>query len=88
MTILLIYIGLLCGFSFILMGIDKYKAINNYFRIPESTFIKLSLLGGSLGTYLGMYVFKHKTLHKKFYLGIPIILFLNILIFLLLLIFH
>lgn len=78
MSVLLLYILLISSFTFILMFIDKRKAIKKDFRISESTFIKLSLLGGALGTYLGMYLFRHKTLHKKFYIGIPLIMIFNI----------
>ena len=78
MSVLLLYILLISSFTFILMFIDKRKAIKKEFRISESTFIKLSLLGGALGTYLGMYLFRLKTLHKKFYIGIPLIMIFNI----------
>ena len=78
MSVLLLYILLISSFTFILMFIDKRKAIKKDFRISESTFIKLSLLCGALGTYLGMYLFRHKTLHKKFYIGIPLIMIFNI----------
>lgn len=78
MSVLLLYILLISSFTFILMFIDKRNAIKKDFRISESTFIKLSLLGGALGTYLGMYLFRHKTLHKKFYIGIPLIMIFNI----------
>lgn len=78
MLILISYVILICSITFILMFIDKKKAIKGDFRIPESTFIKLSLLGGGIGTYMGMFTFKHKTLHKKFYIGIPLIIIFNI----------
>lgn len=78
MLIFLLYIFLISIFTFILMFIDKKRSIKNNYRIPESTFINLSLLGGAVGTYIGMYLFRHKTLHKKFYIGIPLIIFFNI----------
>ncbi|AIS52246.1 hypothetical protein TKV_c10720 [Thermoanaerobacter kivui] len=69
-------------FSFILMGIDKYKATHKLWRIEEKTFFLLSLSGGSIGVLIGMYIFRHKTRHKLFTIGIPlIILFQSLLIF-------
>ena len=64
--------------SFILMGIDKYKAINNNWRISENTLIGISLIGGSIGTLLGMIIFHHKTRKKRFLIGIPLCLIINI----------
>lgn len=81
MIILLTYILLISIITFTLMFIDKQKAIRNDFRIPESTLISLSLIGGGLGTYIGMRMFRHKTLHKKFYIGLPIIIAFNFLSF-------
>ena len=77
-TFLIIYFVIINIVGFAIMGIDKRKAIKKDFRISESTFIKLSILGGALGNYLGMYLFRHKTLHKKFYIGIPLIMIFNI----------
>ena len=64
--------------SFILMGIDKYKAIKNNWRISENTLIGISLIGGSIGTLLGMIIFHHKTRKKRFLIGIPLCLIINI----------
>lgn len=66
--------------AFITIYIDKQKAIKHKWRIKESTLFLLSALGGSLGTLLGMYNFRHKTKHKKFTIGIPLILVIQILI--------
>lgn len=63
------------GFS--LMGIDKHKAIHRQYRIPEKTLFASSLLGGSIGTWAGMYVFRHKTRHWYFVWGMPLIFFLQ-----------
>lgn len=68
-------------FTIILMRIDKQKAEKRQFRIPERTFFLLSILGGAIGTYIGMKVFRHKTKHAKFTIGIPILILLNIAIF-------
>lgn len=63
--------------SFLLMGIDKYKARKNKWRIKESTLFLSSVIGGSLGSLLGMFFFHHKTKHMKFILGMPCILFIH-----------
>lgn len=60
--------------TFITYGIDKLKARKSHWRIPESTLILLALLGGSIGAWLGMKTWRHKTQHKKFYIGIPLII--------------
>ncbi|MDD4848169.1 MAG: DUF1294 domain-containing protein [Bacteroidales bacterium] len=64
--------------TFILFGIDKHKARNNRWRISEKTLLLLAAFGGSIGAIFGMMLFHHKTLHKKFYLGIPLILLIQI----------
>lgn len=64
--------------AFIMFGIDKRKAKKNKWRIPEATLMAISLLGGSVGGLLGMKVFRHKTKHPKFYIGIPAILIIQI----------
>ena len=64
--------------GFFTMGIDKRKAIKRAFRIPESTLFIIAIIGGSLGTLLGMYVFHHKTRHWYFVYGMPAILLLQI----------
>ncbi len=76
--LLLIYFILVNTFSFLLMGIDKYKARKNKWRIKESTLFLSSVIGGSLGSLLGMFFFHHKTKHKKFVLGMPCILLVHI----------
>ncbi|MCI7108197.1 MAG: DUF1294 domain-containing protein [Lachnospiraceae bacterium] len=66
--------------GFALMGIDKSKAKKHAWRIPEKTLFLASLLGGSIGTWAGMYVFRHKTKHWYFVVGMPAILILQIVI--------
>ena len=61
-----------------IMGIDKQKAKAHAWRIPEKPLFLVSLLGGSLGTWCGMYLFRHKTKHWYFVIGMPLILFLQI----------
>lgn len=63
--------------AFLIMGIDKSKARRGAWRVKESTLFALALLGGSIGVYLAMGAFHHKTLHKKFSIGIPLIIILQ-----------
>jgi Predicted membrane protein len=60
------------------MWLDKRKAIQQKWRIKEATLLTIALLGGSIGSWIGMRVFRHKTKHMSFLLGIPVILFLQI----------
>ena len=64
--------------AFIVYGIDKYKAKKARWRIPEATLLLLAVLGGSIGAWMGMKVWHHKTKHKKFKYGIPAILLIQI----------
>ncbi len=72
-------------FGFILMGIDKHKAERNAWRISEVTLFMAAIFGGSIGCMAGMHVFRHKTKHWKFLIGMPLIFVLQsaVLIFLL-----
>ena len=63
--------------AFIVYGIDKYKAKKAKWRIPETTLLLLVVLGGSIGAWMGMKVWHHKTMHKKFKYGIPAILLIQ-----------
>ena len=62
------------------MGIDKYKAKKRAFRIPEATLFILAVFGGSFGTTLGMFLFRHKTRHWSFLYGMPLILIIQIIL--------
>ena len=64
--------------TFIVYGIDKYKAKKAKWRISEATLLLLAVLGGSIGAWMGMNVWHHKTMHKKFKYGIPDILLIQI----------
>ena len=64
--------------AFIMYGIDKYKAKKAKWRISEATLLLLAVLGGSIGAWMGMKVWHHKTMHKKFKYGIPAILLMQI----------
>ena len=79
-----IYLILINALSFVLMLIDKYKARKNLWRIREATLITVAIIGGSVGSILGMNVFRHKTKHPKFTIGIPAILIAQIALILLL----
>ncbi len=76
--LILLYLLLINAVSFLLMLTDKQKARKKLWRIPESTLMLSALLGGSIGSLAGMYLFRHKTRHLKFTLGIPLILALQI----------
>ena len=72
--ILLIYFLIINVIGFFLMGIDKLRAKKQVWRVPEKTLFLIALLGGSVGTNVGMYVFRHKTKHWYFVIGMPLIL--------------
>ena len=74
MKLLYYYLLIINAAGFLLMLADKWKAKKNRWRIRESTLLLVAALGGSLGSLAGMYLFRHKTLHLKFTLGIPLIL--------------
>ncbi len=60
------------------MGIDKRKAKKGSFRIPEATLFSIAIIGGSIGSILGMFLFRHKTKHWYFVIGLPIIFVLQL----------
>lgn len=74
LTILTVYLIFMNLLAFLLMGLDKAKARRNRWRIPEKTLFLSSILGGSIGAILGMQVFRHKTKHASFRIGMPCIL--------------
>ena len=79
--IAVIYLIVINILGFLVMGLDKHKAKMADRRIPENTLFMLTILGGGVGTIAGMYVFHHKTKKMKFKVGMPLILILEILIF-------
>ena len=79
-TLLLIYFAAMNLIGFALMGIDKYKAKKRAFRIPEATLFIVAIIGGSIGSILGMYAFRHKTRHWYFVYGMPFILAMQVLL--------
>ena len=74
----LTYLFIINLLGFFIMLIDKQRAIHKEWRIPEKTLIGISILGGAIGMLLGMSNFRHKTKHKKFTIGVPIILLMHI----------
>ena len=75
---MLVYLLIINALGFWLMLIDKRKAQKNRWRIPEATLITVALLGGSVGIIAGMRLFRHKTRHPKFSLGLPVIFALQV----------
>jgi len=73
-----IYILIINVVTFFIYGIDKFKAKKAMWRIPEATLLLLAVIGGSLGAFLGMKLWHHKTLHKKFKYGVPLILLIHL----------
>lgn len=69
-----IYLVAINAATFFVYGIDKWKARRSMWRIPEATLLGLAAIGGSVGAWLGMRAWRHKTMHKKFQLGIPLII--------------
>ena len=84
-TLLLGYFIIMNLIGFALMGIDKYRAKKRSFRIPEATLFIVAIIGGSIGSIIGMYAFRHKTRHWYFVHGMPFILLLQIIFFIFLL---
>lgn len=80
MDILIYYLLIINALAFLLMLTDKRRARKNAWRIPEATLLGVAALGGSLGAVLGMRLFRHKTLHPKFSIGLPLMLSLHILL--------
>ena len=79
MTQTIIYILIVINIiTFLVYGIDKWKAKQGSWRISEATLLILAVIGGSIGALLGMRVWHHKTMHKKFKYGLPLILLVQI----------
>lgn len=76
--IILAYLIIMNIAGFASMGIDKAKAKKNAWRIPEATLFLIAILGGSIGSILGMQVFRHKTKHWYFAIGMPVIFFVQL----------
>ena len=76
--LILIYLIAINVVTFFAYGIDKWKAKRSKWRIQEATLLGLAVIGGSIGALLGMKVWHHKTMHKKFQFGVPVIILLQI----------
>ena len=78
MLTIIIYISAINVIGFTIMGIDKFLAKKKAYRIPEATLFTFALFGGSLGTTLAMFLFRHKTRHWYFLYGMPVILLVQV----------
>ncbi|MGN0231806.1 MAG: DUF1294 domain-containing protein [Muribaculaceae bacterium] len=78
MKALVVYIIAINVVSFIMFGIDKYKARRGQWRISEATLLGVAAIGGSIGAWMGMKTWHHKTLHSKFRYGVPTMLLVHI----------
>ena len=74
----LVYLAVVNVFAFVLYGADKYFAVRGKWRISERNLLLIAAVGGSLGAYLAMKLFRHKTKHKKFTVGVPLIFLLQV----------
>ena len=77
---LLYYLIVINVVTFLIYGIDKWKAKQGSWRISEASLLILAVIGGSIGALLGMKVWRHKTMHKKFKYGLPLILIIQIIL--------
>ena len=75
---LLYYLIVITIVTFLVYGIDKWKAKQGSWRISEASLLILAVIGGSIGALFGMKVWHHKTMHKKFKYGLPLILLAQI----------
>ena len=82
---IILYLVVINVVAFLAFGLDKLKAKADAWRIPEKTLLGLAIIGGSVGAILGMRTFRHKTRHKQFSVGLPVILALQLIAVVLLL---
>lgn len=82
LSLVLIYLAAINIIGFVSFFIDKSRSIRSKWRIPEATLLSFALFGGGVGCFLGMKVFHHKTLKPAFYIGIPAIILMHILLIL------
>lgn len=76
--ILIIFLSIMNAYGIISMWYDKKCAIAEKRRTPEKTLFTIAACGGALGIFIGMYAFRHKTLHLRFVIGIPILFIFNL----------
>ena len=77
-TIIIAYFVLMNLIGFAMMGVDKQKASRHTWRVPEFNLFLVAALGGCIGTIAGMFFFRHKTKHPSFFIGLPLILIIQI----------
>lgn len=77
MELILIYCVMVNAITFLMYGMDKWRARKGKRRISERCLLGLAAIGGSVGAYVSMYFFRHKTKKPKFYLGVPILFLLQ-----------
>lgn len=80
MYIFILYLIIVNITAFFMYLVDKVKAIKGRWRIPERTLIGIAVIGGSLGAFLSMNLFRHKTKHKKFTVTVPLLLVIQVVI--------
>ncbi|MCQ2551323.1 MAG: DUF1294 domain-containing protein [Clostridia bacterium] len=78
LVVMIYYIVLINLITFLVFGMDKLKAKKGLYRVPEKVLFLLALVGGSVGAIIAMICFRHKTRHKTFTIGIPLILLAQI----------
>ena len=78
--IILIYLAVINVVTFFMYGVDKWKAKKSKWRVREAALLGLAMLGGSIGAWLGMKVWHHKTQHKKFKYGVPAIIIIQLIL--------
>ena len=78
---IVLYFFIINVLGFLAMGLDKWKAKKGSWRIPEDSLFMFTILGGGIGTIAGIYTFRHKTKKAKFTVGMPVIVVLEILLF-------
>ena len=80
MKLLASYLLIINAAGFGSMLLDKWKAKHHAWRIPERTLLLIAILGGSVGSLLGMHLVRHKTKHPKFTIGVPLILAVQVVV--------
>lgn len=78
--LIMMYMVAISLFGLFQMGYDKKQAKKGFWRVPEKTLFLTAAAGGAMGVFMGMKLFRHKTKHKSFTLGIPMLLMLNLLV--------
>ena len=76
--IIISYVIVINVITLMMYGIDKWKAKHSKWRIPEATLLIMAAVGGSIGAWIGIKLFHHKTLHKKFKYGVPAIFLIQL----------